>query len=223
MVSLEKGISPLLHHGASHGVLFPSHRVSIMKLKHAWIAGVLTLCVNPLIQAAEVTTHVAVTPGQASLAEELKAEATVTAIDLATRKVSLKNAEGKTFDLVAGEEVTNLQNLKVGDVVALRYLQLLDLELLKGTAGVRKRVVEVEGGKAAPGEQPAAGAGMQVTIYADVIDVDKAQQTIRVKGVDNTLTLKVKDPAQFALIAKGDQIKAVQTTAIAIGIVPKQP
>ena len=116
-----------------------------MKLKHAWIAGVLTLCVNPLIQAAEVTTNVAVTPGQASLAEEVKAEATVTAIDLATRKVSLKNAEGKTFDLVAGEEVTNLQNLKVGDVVALRYLQLLDLELLKGTAGVRKRVVEVEG------------------------------------------------------------------------------
>ena len=39
--------------------------------------------------------------------------------------------------------------------------------------------------------------------------------------MDNTLTLKVKDPAQFALIAKGDQIKAVQTTAIAIGIVPK--
>ncbi|AVP92142.1 hypothetical protein [Aeromonas rivipollensis] len=194
-----------------------------MKLKHAWIAGVLTLCVNPLIQAAEVTANVAVTPGQASLAEEVKAEATVTAIDLATRKISLKNAEGKTFDLVAGEEVTNLQNLKVGDVVALRYLQLLDLELLKGTAGVRKRVVEVEGSKAATGEQPGAGAGMQVTIYADVIDVDKAQQTIRVKGVDDTLTLKVKDPAQFALIAKGDQIKAVQTTAIAIGIVPKQP
>ena len=192
-----------------------------MKLKHAWIAGVLTLCVNPLIQAAEVTANVAVTPGQASLAEEVKAEATVTAIDLATRKVSLKNAEGKTFYLVAGEEVTNLQNLKVGDVVALRYLQLLDLELLKGTAGVRKRVVEVEGSKAEAGEEPGAGAGMQVTIYADVIDVDKAQQTIRVKGVDNTLTLKVKDPAQFALIAKGDQIKAVQTTAIAIGIVPK--
>ncbi|MGY4001706.1 hypothetical protein [Aeromonas sanarellii] len=194
-----------------------------MKLKHAWIAGALALCTHPLIQAAQVTTNVAVTPGQASLAEELTAEATVTAIDLASRKVGLKNAEGKAFDLVAGEEVANLQNLKVGDVVALRYLQLLDLTLLKGTAGVRKRVVEVEGGKAAPGEQPAAGAGMQVTIYADVIDVDKAQQTIRVKGVDKTLSIQVKDPAQFALIAKGDQIKAVQTTAIAIGIVPKQP
>ncbi|ATP91877.1 MULTISPECIES: hypothetical protein [Aeromonas] len=194
-----------------------------MKLKHAWIAGALTLCAPPLLYAAEVTTHVAVAPGQASLAEELTARATVTAIDLATRKVSLKNAEGQTLDLIAGEEVTNLPQLKVGDVVALRYLQLLDLTLLKGTAGVRKRVVEVEGGKAAAGEKPAAGAGMQVTIYADVIDVDKAHQTIRVKGVDHTLTLKVQDPAQFALIAKGDQIKAVQTTAIAIGIAPQSP
>ena len=37
-----------------------------------------------------------------------------------------ENAEGQTLDLIAGEEVTNLPQLKVGDVVALRYLQLLD-------------------------------------------------------------------------------------------------
>lgn len=193
-----------------------------MKLKHAWIAGLLSLSPTALVYAAEVATNVAIAPGQASLAEEVTARATITAIDTTTRKVSLKNAEDQVFDIVAGDEVTNLQNLKVGDVVALRYLQLLDLELLKGAAGVRKRVVEVEGSKAPAGDKPGAGAGMQVTIYADVIDVDKAQQSIRVKGVDKTLTLKVKDPAQFALIAKGDQIKAVQTTAIGIGIVPEQ-
>lgn len=193
-----------------------------MKLKHAWIAGLLSLSSISLVHAAVVTTHVDVTPGSASLAEEVTARATVTAIDLATRKVSLKNAEGQSFDLVAGEEITNLQNIKVGDLVALRYLQLLDLELLKGTAGVRKRLVEVEGSKAAAGQRPGAGAGMQVTIYADVIAVDKATQTIKVKGVDKTLTVKVNDPAQFALIAKGDQIKAVQTTAIGVGIVPEK-
>lgn len=83
-----------------------------MKLKHAWIAGALTLCAPLLLYAAEVTTHVAVAPGQANLAEELTARATVTAIDLATRKVSLKNAEGQTLDLIAGEEVTNLPDRK---------------------------------------------------------------------------------------------------------------
>lgn len=71
-------------------------------------------------------------------------------------------------------------------MVALRYLQMLDLELLKGTAGVRKRIVEVAAGKAEAGEKPGAGIGKKVTLYGDVIAVDKGQQTITVKGVDHT-------------------------------------
>ena len=35
------------------------------------------------------------------------------------QEVSLTNAEGKGVDLVAGEEVANLQNPQGGDVVAL--------------------------------------------------------------------------------------------------------
>ena len=192
-----------------------------MKLKHAWIAGLLSLS-TCLAQAAEVATEVATAPGKANLMEAVSAQATVTAIDMASRKVSLKNAAGEAFDIVAGEQVTNLTNLKVGDVVALRYLQMLDLELLKGTAGVRKRVVEVAADKAEAGEKPGAGIGKKVTLYGDVIAVDKGQQTITVKGVDHTLVLKVHNPAQFALIAKGDQIKAVQTQAVGIGILPEK-
>ncbi|HHO2168737.1 hypothetical protein ACV1DW_18745 [Aeromonas hydrophila] len=192
-----------------------------MKLKHAWIAGLLSLS-TCLAQAAEVATEVATAPGKANLVEAVSAQATVTAIDMASRKVSLKNAAGEAFDIVAGEQVTNLANLKVGDVVALRYLQMLDLELLKGTAGVRKRIVEVAAGKAEAGEKPGAGIGKKVTLYGDIIAVDKGQQTITVKGVDHTLVLKVHNPAQFALIAKGDQIKAVQTQAVGIGILPEK-
>ncbi|EPC3543038.1 hypothetical protein [Aeromonas hydrophila] len=192
-----------------------------MKLKHAWIAGLLSLS-TCLAQAAEVATEVATAPGKANLVEAVSAQATVTAIDMASRKVSLKNAAGEAFDIVAGEQVTNLANLKVGDVVALRYLQMLDLELLKGTAGVRKRIVEVAADKAGAGEKPGAGIGKKVTLYGDVIAVDKGQQTITVKGVDHTLVLKVHNPAQFALIAKGDQIKAVQTQAVGIGILPEK-
>ncbi|EPU3918748.1 hypothetical protein [Aeromonas hydrophila] len=192
-----------------------------MKLKHAWIAGLLSLS-TCLAQAAEVATEVTTAPGKANLVEAVSAQATVTAIDMASRKVSLKNAAGEAFDIVAGEQVTNLANLKVGDVVALRYLQMLDLELLKGTAGVRKRIVEVAAGKAEAGKKPGAGIGKKVTLYGDVIAVDKGQQTITVKGVDHTLVLKVHNPAQFALIAKGDQIKAVQTQAVGIGILPEK-
>ncbi|MGN7511929.1 hypothetical protein [Aeromonas salmonicida] len=39
-----------------------------MKLKHAWIAGLLSLS-TCLVQAAEVVTEVATAPGKASLVE----------------------------------------------------------------------------------------------------------------------------------------------------------
>lgn len=192
-----------------------------MKLKHAWIAALLSLSTT-LTQAAEVTADVATAPGKANIVEAVSAQAKVTAIDMASRKVSLTNAAGEAFDIIAGEQVTNLANLKVGDTVALRYLQMLDLELIKGSAGVRQRIVEVAADKAGAGEKPGAGVARKVTLYGDVIAVDKAQQTITVKGVDHTLMLKVHDPAQLALIAKGDQIKAVQTQAVGIGIVPEK-
>ncbi|WOE66040.1 hypothetical protein [Aeromonas allosaccharophila] len=192
-----------------------------MKLKHAWIAGLFTLSTT-LVQAAEVNAGVDVAPGQASLAQELTASATVTAIDLETRQVSLKNAEGETFDIVAGEQVANLPNVKVGDKVMLKYLQILDVELLKGTAGIRKRIVEVDGERAGADEKPGGGVGMKVTLYADVIGLDKQQQTVTVRGVDETLTIKINNPEQFNLIAEGDQLKAVQTKAIGIGIVASE-
>ncbi|MEV3828936.1 hypothetical protein [Aeromonas allosaccharophila] len=192
-----------------------------MKLKHAWIAGLFTLSTT-LVQAAEVNAGVDVAPGQASLAQELTASATVTAIDLETRQVSLKNAEGETFDIVAGEQVANLPNVKVGDKVMLKYLQILDVELLKGTAGIRKRIVEVDGERAGADEKPGGGVGMKVTIYADVIGLDKQQQTVTVRGVDETLTIKINNPEQFNLIAEGDQLKAVQTKAIGIGIIASE-
>ena len=192
-----------------------------MKLKHAWIAGLFTLSTT-LVQAAEVNAGVDVAPGQASLAQELTASDTVTAIDLETRQVSLKNAEGETFDIVAGEQVANLPNVKVGDKVMLKYLQILDVELLKGTAGIRKRIVEVDGERAGADEKPGGGVGMKVTIYADVIGLDKQQQTVTVRGVDEILTIKINNPEQFNLIAEGDQLKAVQTKAIGIGIVASE-
>lgn len=192
-----------------------------MKLKHAWIAALLSLSTT-LTQAAEVTADVATAPGKANIVEAVSAQAKVTAIDMASRKVSLTNAAGEAFDIIAGEQVTNLANLTVGDTVALRYLQMLDLDLIKGGAGVRQRIVEVAADKAGAGEKPGAGVARKVTLYGDVIAVDKAQQTITVKGVDHTLMLKVHDPAQLALIAKGDQIKAVQTQAVGIGIEPEK-
>ncbi|HQR10595.1 MAG TPA: hypothetical protein PLW68_04630, partial [Casimicrobiaceae bacterium] len=62
--------------------------------------------------------------------------------------------------------------------------------------------------------------GRQVTIVADVVGVDAAKQVVTLKGPQRTVELKVRDPEQFKLIAKGDQVEATYTQALAIAVAP---
>jgi hypothetical protein len=73
---------------------------------------------------------------------------------------------------------------------------------------------------AKPGERPAGAVGRQVTIVADVVDVNPAKQSITLRGPKRTVEMLVSDPAQFKLIAKGDQVEAKYTQAVAIIVEP---
>ena len=54
----------------------------------------------------------------------------------------------------------------------------------------------------------------------DVVAVDPATQTVTLKGPQQTVDLKVRDPAQFKLISVGDQVEANYTEALAITVEP---
>jgi Cu/Ag efflux protein CusF len=43
---------------------------------------------------------------------------------------------------------------------------------------------------------------------------------VTLKGPNQTVDLKVRDPAQLKLIKVGDQIQAVYTEAVAVGVEP---
>ena len=68
-------------------------------------------------------------PGKVAVAETVKASATVSAIDKATRKVSLKAASGKTFEVVAGPEVKNFDQVKVGDQIEAVYVEAVAISV----------------------------------------------------------------------------------------------
>ena len=159
-------------------------------------------------------------PGKVGVAETVKAIATITAIDKATRDITLKGPKGNEVTLTAGPEVKNFDQLKVGDQVNVQYLEALTLELKKGggMAVARTDTAGVAGAK--PGDKPAGVVGRQVTIVADVIDVNPAKQSITLKGPQRTVDLVVADPAQFKLIAKGDQVEAKYTQALAMSVEP---
>jgi hypothetical protein len=159
-------------------------------------------------------------PGKVGVAQTVEVAATITAIDKATRGITLKGPKGDEVAIVAGPEVKNFAQLKVGDTVNIKYYESLALELKKG-GGLKVEKTEKSGAVGAkPGETPAGVAGRRVTVVGDVIALDAATQTVTVKGPQQTVNLKARDPEQFRLIAVGDQIQATYTEAIAVAVTP---
>jgi hypothetical protein len=175
-----------------------------------------------LAQSALAQTSSAMTsaPGKVSVAQTVEGTATITAIDRATRTITLKAMKGDETKIVAGPEVRNFDQLKVGDVVNATYQESLLLELKKGGGMKVEKTEQAASVGAKPGATPAGMAARQVTVVGDVIGLDPATQTITVKGPEQTVGLKARDPEQFKLIAVGDQIQATYTEALAVSVTP---
>ena len=182
------------------------------------IAIASALALPAIAQTGTVTTASA--PGKGAIAETVKVQATITAIDKATREVRLKGAQGDELTVTAGPEVKNFDQMKVGDMVTVEYLRALALELKKGGGLVVQRTEQAGGAAAKPGEKPAGVVGRQVKVVADVLDVDSAKQTVKLKGPQRTVELHIADREQFKRVSKGDQVEATFTEAVAIAVTP---
>ena len=95
-------------------------------------------------------------------------------------------------------------------------------QLKKGGGMVVARTEQKGAVGSKPGERPAGAVGRQVTVVADVTAVDPATQMVTLKGPQRTVDLKVPDPEQFKRIAKGDQVEATYTQAVAMAVEPKK-
>ena len=163
---------------------------------------------------------VATAPGKAVIAETVKISATITAIDKATRDVTLKGPQGNEMTVTAGPDVKNFDKLKVGDQVDMQYVEALTLELKKGGGKPVAKTEKADAVGAKKGGTPGGAVGRQVTVVADVVALDPAKQIVTLKGPKQTVNLKVPDPAQFKNIAKGDQVEATFTQAFAVAVDP---
>jgi ABC-type transport system substrate-binding protein len=157
-------------------------------------------------------------PGVAGAAQTVKVTAKITKINAKTHEVTVKGPEGREVTLQLSPEVKNFKHMKVGDTVTAEYVEALTLELKKGGKAVVGRTEQAGAATAKPGEKPAALAGRQLTIVADVTAVDPATQTVTLKGPKRTVDVKVADPEQFKLIQVGDQVEAKYTEALAIAV-----
>jgi Cu/Ag efflux protein CusF len=178
----------------------------------ACLAGVL--CLATAAQAG--------TPTPAPAGEGVVASATVTAtvtkIDQKTREVTVKGEGGKEFSFVAGDEVKNFAQLKVGDVITAKYAEAFVYEVKKGGAAVAPEMA-VAGGSAQPGTKPAGAIARQTTVTVLITAIDPKVPSVTFKGASgNTKTIKVLHPEKLQGVKVGDTVQITYTEALAIKV-----
>ncbi|MBU3582027.1 hypothetical protein ICN19_08355 [Polynucleobacter sp. AP-Capit-er-40B-B4] len=140
----------------------------------------------------------------------------VTKIDAATRTVTLKNNDGET-SIVAGPEVKNFAEIKVGDRFDVVYELAVAIELVKvKNPGTTSEQVSTSTTTAPQGDKPGMITTNTVTATANVEAIDTAKNVVSLKGPQgNIIKVKVQNPELMKDIAVNDQVKVVYTEAIA--------
>jgi len=140
----------------------------------------------------------------------------VTKIDAATRTVTLKNQDGEST-IVAGPEVKNFAEIKVGDRFDVVYELAVAIELVKvKNPGTTSEQVSTSTTTAPQGDKPGVITTNTVTATANVEAIDAAKNIVTMKGPQgNIFKVKVKNPDLLKDIAVNDQVKVVYTEAIA--------
>ena len=196
-------------------------KLSIAALCLAWASG----CSTPEVAApaaapapAPVPAPVAAPRGE-TLVATVELTATVTAINHATREVTLKKEDGTEVSFVAGEDVKNLPQVKVGDVLHVVYAEALAYEVRKGGTTVAPATA-IAGGASELGQRPAGALARQTTATVAITAIDRTAPSVTFQGpAGNTRTIKVLHPEKLEGVSVGDTVELTFTEALAIKVV----
>jgi hypothetical protein len=134
--------------------------------------------------------------------------------------VTLRRFDGSLLTVVAGEEVRNFDQIRVGDVVEAEIIEALAVVVEPTSTKVRERRDEVSTTRARPGERPGAKTTRTVEIVATVQDIDRASRWVTVRGALQTVQLKVDESVDLSRIKRGDNVRAVYIETVSIRVRP---
>jgi hypothetical protein len=147
--------------------------------------------------------------------------ATIQAINLETREVTLKGQQGNVFTLTADPEIKRLNEFKVGDDIVLDYSISMAAEIRTPTAEEKANPYKVteDTTKAGADKKPGVEGYKIVEAVVTVEGLDRQTQTVTIKGPKgNYLAVKVKDPATLDKLRLGDVALVVYSEAFALRI-----
>ncbi|CAB3682804.1 hypothetical protein [Achromobacter pestifer] len=146
----------------------------------------------------------------------------VTAVDPATRTITLQGANGNSVDVVAGSDVRNFNQIKPGDMLTLDYYESVAVDVRRAGSGAPEVVTETAATRNAKGAKPGGAVGRQTTITAEIWHINKSANLVTLKGPQGGMrTIQVKDPAlqaRLQQLKEGDLVDFTITQAVAAAI-----
>ena len=162
----------------------------------------------------------------ASAAEDIVAnappvhiQAKIVGIDRASRVVTLRGPRGNEADIALSPQVSNFDQLNVGDTVDVLYKNALLVTAEKVTgkdAGIRKRVDTNVYLPASSGYD----AARQVEVQATVQHINAKKREVTLRGAYQTVTLAVGKDVDLKHLKVGDTVHAVFVSAYATQVTP---
>lgn len=148
--------------------------------------------------------------------------ATVEAISMGTREVTLRGKDGTVQTIKVGPEARNLGQVKVGDKVTVSYYESFTAQMRmhdKPNEGFQTAAGAIA---AAPGERPGGAAAQSVasTVTIDSIDLPGSKVTVhRPDGTVSTLPIRTDEGRNFvSKLKKGDVVDVMYTEALAVDV-----
>jgi len=145
--------------------------------------------------------------------------ATIEALKLDTREVTLKGPAGNVYTFTVDPAVKRLAEFKVGDAVTLDYYASLAAELRAPTAEEKAEPLAIlqDAGKGDATSAPKAGGYRVIRAVVTIEGLDRPTGTATVKGPrGNMVVVQVKDPAILPKLHLGDTMVVIYTEAFAV-------
>ena len=110
--------------------------------------------------------------------ETVTIRATVKAVDMKTRTVTLVGPQGETKTMKVGDQVQNLAQVKPGDTVVARFYDSVAYVLSPPGTKVPEDTLAAAAARAVPGGLPAGGVAEKVVVTGLVVGVNPTAHTL---------------------------------------------
>jgi hypothetical protein len=158
-------------------------------------------------------------PGKATAARHATDTATIAALDVAGRTLTLKRRSGQLQTIKVGPDVKRLSELAVGDVIKVDFEQTLELEYQPAGSPSVPMEAGATIGLADRDQAPGAveSAGVQGTVIVTAIDSQNRLVSFQEPG-GNVYQVKAGPTVQLEKLKVGDRLLATYVETVAIRV-----